>query len=305
MIQAVAATVFFVFQTREAAMSFSAGQNRSDATGTSSSESQGFSSSQSQDIAKSISESLSSGQSSSTQSIAFEDLFKQLYGGASGAADKAMLGAGDLTKAAQQLFTGGSTFLQGLGGDAGTAYLNSRLKDDSVLNEQIDLLRQDSAKLFNEDLNPAITSRSVAGGTLGGGRQGVAQGMALDAVGESFSKGAATLRAQDLASKDQAAAQVASNSLSAANTGLGALPGLLDLTERGNNAELGIYSSLASILGGPTVLGQSQSTNTATSNAQSLSEALSRSYGEQTASSQSRNRATSRAWNMAGEFQLA
>jgi hypothetical protein len=184
------------------------------------------------------------------------------------------------------LFTGGSQFLQGLGADAGSSYLSDRLDaNNPVLEQQISQLQQDTGRLFREELNPAITSRAVGGGTLGGGRQGVAQGLAADSAARVFTQGATALRAGDIASRDSVAQSIATNSLNAASTGLGALPSLLDVLQRGNNAELGVYSNLASILGGPTTLTQSGSS--------SLAESLAQAYGEQSGTSSG----SSKAWN--------
>lgn len=252
------------------------------------SSSYGVSNSMSQDNSASFGSSVGG----SGQTIAFEDLYKQLYGGANAAAGAAAAGAPEIADAARQLFTGGTNFLQGLGADKGTEYLDSRLTGNNpALQEQIDLLRQDTGQFFNENINPAITSRAVAGGTLGGGRQGVAQGIAADAAGRSFASGAATLRANDLNARDAAAMAVSSNSVAAANTGLGALPGLLDVATRGVEAPLTSYSALASIMGGPTTLTSSFSDATQ----QSIANAFSRASGLQTADSESTSRG--RGWN--------
>lgn len=225
----------------------------------------------------------------STQDVAFEDIFAQLYGNASDAAGRAVVQAPELSQASRQLFTGGTRFLEGLGEDAGTNYLTSRITGENpLLEENIGALREDVGRLFTEQLNPAITSRAVAGGTLGGGRQGVAQGLATETAAREFTRGALALRTSDMQARDAAAAQVSANSLSAASTGLGALPSLLDLTERGQNAELGVYSSLSSILGGPTVLTQAGS--------QSTANAFSRSFGEES------SRSRGRAWNFNTAF---
>jgi len=273
-------------------MSGSLGGGKSKSSQQSTSESAGFSQAQSGDISQSASQSTSVG--STTQNIAFEDLYAKLFGNASRAGDSAVAQAPELAAAARQLFSGGTQFMQGLGGDAGTSYLTDRLSaDNPVLNEQIDLLREDTGKLFSEQLNPAITSRAVAGGTLGGGRQGVAQGLATEAAANSFARGASQLRSDDIARRDSAAATIAQNSIASASTGLGALPGLLDIADRGVNAELGIFSNLSSILGGPTVL--SQQSNFSQSTAQSAAEAFSRSFGQQTSASQASGK--SKSWN--------
>lgn len=225
--------------------------------------------------------------STSTQDVFQSDVFSRLYGNASAAAGAQAGRAGQLTTAANQLFTGGSQFLESLGGDAGSAYLENRLTGENpVLNEQIAGLQTDVGRLFREELNPAITSRAVAGGTYGGGRQGVAQGLAAESAANVFTKGVTALRAGDVASRDAVAQSIATNSLNAASTGLGALPSLLDVLERGNNAELGAYSQLSQILGGPTTLTTAQS--------------LARSFGEQRSTSSGYGR--SNAWNFDTAF---
>lgn len=279
---------------------FSLGGGRSKSNSSSESASYGYSGSESQDASVSSQFAQNSGASQSTtaQSVAFADYLNGLYGGATKAASGAAMNADDLTATSKMLFTGGQDFLSSIGGDAGTNYMQDRLNgSDDILNEQISALSADTSKFFNEQLNPAITASAVTGGQLGGGRQGVAQARAVDATLENYTKGVTALRTADRAQKDQIAAQVAVNSLVGASTGLGALPMLLDLQERGNNAELGVYSALASILGGPTVLSQSQSTSNTqgTSTAQSVAQAFSRSFGEQTSEASSRGKSS--AWN--------
>lgn len=274
-------------------MSLNLGKSKSSSQ--QSSDSYGYNTSESQDLSQSSSMSVSGGASGTSQDVFAADLFRRLYGGAEGAAGSALMSAPELTSAARQLFTGGSQFLQGLGGGAGTDYMTDRLSaDNPVLQQQIDALREDTGRLFTEQLNPAITSRAVAGGTLGGGRQAVAQGLAMDSAAREFTRGATALRTADIAQRDQVAAQVAQNSLSSAATGLGALPGLLDVLERGTNAELGVYSTLSGILGGPTVLSQSESSDFSRATSQSVSEAFAKSFGEQRATSRGSSRSS--AW---------
>lgn len=207
----------------------------------------------------------------SGQTIAFNPFFENLYGQASNAAGKA-IDSNVLGTAARQLFTGGSKFLAGLNEDAGSEYLEGRLSGDNpVLEQQIDRLREDTGRLFREEFNPAITSETVAGGTYGGSRQGVAQGLAMKEAGELFTRGAIDLRGRDIGARDSAAQSIAQNTLQAANTGLGSLPMLLSLLDQGQNSELGILQRLSSIMGGPQTLSESES----------YSESLGRSYGEQ------------------------
>lgn len=274
------------------------GKSKNSSSSQQTSDAYGYNQSMSQDMSQSGSSSTSVGQSTSTQSLAFADLFQQLYGGAAGAAQGALGQVPMLAASAQQLFTGGMGFLDNLGQDAGTQYLTNRVSGaNPVLDEQLAGLRTEMQTLFSEDLMPGITARSVAGGTLGGGRQGVAEGLASKAVLSEYAKGATALRAQDQAARDSAAATVAGNSLAAANTGLGALPGLLELSEATATRELGVYSSLASILGGPTTLTQSQSTSDAESTAFSLSEALSRAFGENRSTSQGTSKSKGSSWD--------
>lgn len=279
-------------------MSLGLGQSKDRSYSESTSDAYGYSQSESQDVSRSFQDSVSGGTSGSSQAIAFAPIFEQLFSGASKAGQGALLGANEITRAATQLFTGGSKFMEGLGGDVGTQYLADRVTGDNpVLQQNIDLLREDAGRLFSEQLNPAITSRAVAGGNLGGGRQGVAQGLATEAVTREFVRGSTALRTADQAQRDAAAGTVASNSLAAASTGLGALPGLLDLLERGNSAELGIFSNLSSILGGPTTLTTSSSDSFSRSTAQSVAEAFSRAFGENTSASRAGSHARGDAWN--------
>lgn len=258
----------------------------------------GYSGSSSSDISQSISDAVSGGSSQSTQNIAFEDLYRQLYGGATGAAGSALARAPELSSTARQLFTGGGQFLESLQVNPATDYLNERLTGENpLLQEQIDLLREDTGRLFREEFNPAITSTAVAGGALGGGRQGVAQGMAIDSVTREFTRGAAQLRSNDIAARDAAAATALNGTLQAANTGLGSLPMLMDLASSEATTELGILSNLAAIMGGPTTLTQSGSTDFSRSNSRALSEAFARSMGENWNSSSSRSSGRSDAWN--------
>jgi hypothetical protein len=276
--------------------------SRQSATAQSTSDSYGYSGSESQDVSRSLSEGVSGGASSTGQTIAFEDLFKQLYQGASGAANNVAMQAPQLQQAAQQLFTGGSQFLESLGGNAGSDYMTDRLSGPSPVEDIIASMKTDAGNLFRDELNPAITARGVAGGTLGGGRQGVAQGVAQARVADDFTRNAAALRYSDVQAKDAIAANVAGNSIAAANTGLGALPGMLDLVERGQNAELAPYGSLSAILGGPTTLTSSESSDFSRTIAQSAADAFSRAFGEQTATSQSTSKSKGKSYGFDSSF---
>lgn len=239
-----------------------------------------------QSDSSSTSTSLSQQQSTSGQSVFNSDMITQLMQKA-GMAATSTVGAGDLTAAAKQLFTGGSSFLTGLQdqNNAGANYLDDRLNNSDVADQQISQLQQDTGRLFTNQFNPQITADAVAGGNLGGGRQGVAQGMAMDTLADQFGKQATAIRTNDQSAKDAAAAQVAQNSLSAASTGLGALPGLLSVAQGGADANLDVYGKLSQIFGGPTTLSSSQSTGISAT----IADAISKAFGS--------NQSSGNAWN--------
>jgi hypothetical protein len=284
-------------------MPFSFGGNKSE------SQSSGFSSSFSnQDsLSRAVSQSVSGGaseavsqstsQGSTTQAIAFEDVFANLFGSAQQAAGA--LDSSILVDASNQLFSGGTDFISQINDNAGTNYLESRLSDDNrVLQEQIDLLSADIGDFFSEEINPAITSSSVASGQLGGGRQGVAQGIAAGEAGELFTRGATELRAGDIAARDAIASGLANNAISGAQVGIQGSSQLLDIANVGFGAELEPFARLAAILGDPTVLSQSQdiAQSSSASTAEDFARAFSESFGTSTgrAGSVSRTQSSSR-----------
>lgn len=243
-------------------------------------------------LSQAFSQSTSGGAASSfsTQRIANADILAQLYQGALGAVPDAGLFQGQ----ASELFSGGLSILDRLGVGAGQDFLRSRVEGQSpVLDEQIGALSSDLGRFFREELNPAISAKAVAGGTLGGGRQGVAQGRAIDAVGREFQRGATELRARDIASRDAAAGALMAGETAAAGTALGAIPGLLGVAESGYASSLAPYTALAQIIGGPTVLTEAGSESsqfgqsTSESIAQAISEMFGFNYGQSQSSSKS------------------
>lgn len=225
------------------------------------------------------SESLSTqlGQSSADQRIAFEQLFRELYGGA-GAASAGVDTAG-VSGAARQLFSGGLGFLQQLQGNPGAELLAARAGDTSARDAQLEVLRSGLGDFFNEQLMPGITSTGVATGTLGGSRDAVARAQAAKAVAGQYSTGAASILASDQAQRDSAAGKLGDLTLGGAATGLTALDSLFGLAQGGELAGLAPYQALAAIMGGPTVLGSSQSTDVARAISESFGQQGSQSYG--------------------------
>jgi hypothetical protein len=232
------------------------------------------SSSKSQSTAQSSGFSIASSLGKSEQDIAFKDLFASLYGGASGAA-----GAVDLPtykNEASMLFQGGTNFLQSLGGGAGADYLEGRISGDgSVLNAQIEELRTSLMENFNESVLPSIRSGAIAGGTFGGGREGVATGIAARDVGRNLQSGVVSLLTADQAGKDAAAVNLQGLQQQGAATGIGGLKDLLGLSQAGAGADLLPYQLLAQIMGGPTTLTQSLQTSSSISADQSTAQSTS------------------------------
>ena len=269
--------------------SFGGSKQSSESFGQSSS----YGESQSGGISAGLSEQGSQG--TSTQGIAFEDIFAQMFGGAAGAAFQ--LDPSMLTDTANQLFSGGTGFLEQLGGGAGASYLEDRLSSDNqVLEDQIGFLGEDLGKFFNEQLLPGITSDAVAGGQLGGGRQGVAQGIAADRVAGEFQRGATALRAGDIAARDSAAGMLEQLGIQGAGTGLASLEGLQGLAQSGFSADMLPYMMLAQITGDPTVLTQAQNTSfgTAADFAANFSESFDTS--QSTSSSKSSGKSIKFGW---------
>lgn len=265
------------------------GLGGSKSTSSSSSSSYGYDRSDSGSVSAGTSRSGSQGTSS--QGIAFEDLFANLFGGASAAAGG--IDPSVLTGQANQLFGSGAGFLESLGGGgAETAYLQDRMSGESpVLQENIDLLGEDLGKFLNEQVMPGITSTSVSGGALGGSRQGVAQAGAIESVASEFRRGAAQLRTDDMAARDRAASTLGQQRIASAQTGLGGLSSLMGIAESGTAAQLAPFSMLSQIMGGPTVLTDSQSTSFGS--AEDFAAAFSSSFGQNWSSSKSKSKSGS------------
>ena len=213
------------------------------------------------------SQSSSVGSSKSTQSIAFEDLFGKLFGGAGAAAGAVDTGA--ITEAANQLFGGGTQFLDQLfGGGVGAGFLEDRLAgSDDLVDQQIGLLEEDIGRFLSETVNPAITGGGVQAGTLGGGRGEVQRGIASRGAAEAFAKGAVDIRANERAATDSIAQFLAGDETTRAGTGLGSLGDLLNLVTGGSLAGLEPFAALATIMGPQTVLTDSESSQVAGSEA--------------------------------------
>lgn len=257
-------------------------------------QSSSFDESQSANISGGISQAGS--QQVSQDTIAFEDVFARLFGGAEGAAGG--LDPSLLTEAANQLFSGGVGFLDRLGGGAGSQYLESRLNaDNPVLQDQISGLQEDLGRFFEEELLPGISSGAAGAGQLGGGRQGVAQGLAAESVAREFQRGSTALRAGDIQARDAAAGSLESLGIQGAGIGLQNLPALQGIAESGFSADLLPYLLLSQVTGGPTVLGSSQGSSF--SSAADFAAGFSESFGrsQSTSRSESSGRSLNFGWS--------
>jgi len=238
------------------------------------SEAEGYSIGRSVSGSTSISDALSTsrGISRSTQSVYADEFLRLLYGGATGATMRAASLAPQFAESARALFTGGMQFLDQLRGEAGAEYLQSRLDGDGLAEERIALLSEDVGRFLRTEALPSIRSRAISAYGLGGARQGLAEGRAIEGATREFQRGAAEIRMQEQAARDAIASQLMAGEQSAAAAGLSALPSLLGLAEAERTAELAPYQILSQILGAPTTLTESVSEQTAESIARSLSE---------------------------------
>lgn len=248
------------------------------------------------------SDSLSTSRSGSTSRsrIAFEDIFQNLFSGASATA--AGIDTGALSGAANLLFSSGGGFLDNLrGGGAGADYLENELsRSSSLVDEQIGALSGDLGKFLNETILPGIKSSGVQAGTLGGGRGEVAKGIASEGLISEFAKGSTNIRLAERARLSGIANDLAANELARSTSGLSALPGLFDLASGGTMASLSPLLALSQILGGPTVLSDSDSSSFSDSLASSfgLDFGLDSTTGRAGSSSRSSSSSSSKSFNL-------
>lgn len=229
------------------------------------------------------SESLSSGASQSygvsQDRLAFEDMYKKLYGGAAGAAE-GMASNPFLSDTANQLFQSGQSILGNLQNDAGSNYLASILTSNEGVDEQIGLLGQDLGKFLNEQAMPSARRNASLSGQLGGSRQGVAESAAIDQTLQQFARGSAEIRSQNMARQAMAASQLSQQDLAAAQIGLVGNEQQYGLAQQGFMSQLSPYAALASIYGDKTTLGSSLQTSS------SYDSAIAKAFGEDFSASQ-------------------
>ena len=159
--------------------------------------------------------------------------------------------------------------LQGVGQGTlpGSGFLEQRLSQQNpFLNEQISQLGQDIGQQFRESILPGIRGNALAVGGLGGGRAGVAEGLAAQGAQQAFGQQAANLRFQDVGLRQAAAGQLQNAGLQqmglqgqAASQGLSSLGGLMNLGMSPFGAQFGPLAQFAALLGPQNILSQQNS----------------------------------------------
>lgn len=106
----------------------------------------------------------------------------------------------------QATFGQGLLGRQALGRDpASQALQQQAFGQNPALGQQIGQLGTDISRQFSQGLLPQIQAQAIGSGQLGGGRQGVAQGLGIQSALDAFSRGATDLRGQDIGRQLQAA----------------------------------------------------------------------------------------------------
>lgn len=119
---------------------------------------------------------------------------------------------------------------------------------DPAVQNQINQLGDDLNRNFFQEINPGITSEAIGGGQLGGGRQGVAQGLGIQATQDAFQRGSTDIRFQDL-NRQAGAAGLLGQQAGQAGGQLGQL-GLQQGTAQAGINQAGLQSAGALGLGG-------------------------------------------------------
>ncbi|QDY70134.1 hypothetical protein [Qingshengfaniella alkalisoli] len=133
---------------------------------------------------------------------------------------------------------------------------------------QSEALKKGLGSLFREEIMPGIQSDAIAAGGFGGGRQGVAEGVATGQLADSYTSGVADITS------------VANNQAIGALGQQGALAGsILGMQQQADQTGLGYLSILSDILGPATVLSSQQSSGAqgSTSSSQSAGQSSSES----------------------------
>jgi hypothetical protein len=124
--------------------------------------------------------------------------------------------------------------------------------NNSMVQGNIDRLGQNLGEQFNNQILPGIQSNAIQGGQLGGGRQGVAQGLAAQGMQNAFAQGASNIQNNAFNQAQQASQFGSQFNQNQALAGIGALG-------QQQQFALSPFQGLAGIFGSPTVIGQGSS----------------------------------------------
>lgn len=207
----------------------------------------------------------------SSQSGSFIDptqggFLQNLWAQATSAADPAAAGGAAASSLGQ--------ILPGL--QAAFGNLGGMTDPSAMIQQQAGALSEGLGNLFRNEINPTIEGNAIGAGGFGGGRQGVAQGVAAGQLGDSYASGLADITS------------AANNQALQASTALAGLGNsIFSLGQQGQTAGLDILGQLSGILGGPTVLQNSTATGTTGSQQGSVSagQSTSKSKGKSGSSS--------------------
>jgi hypothetical protein len=211
----------------------------------------------------SSSESLSRSYAGSDQGLAFGDMFQsEILSKGFGAYNNANNAASEFRGRIDSLYDQGSSYLGMLGGDG-------------YADEQVANLQSDLGRFFKEELLTGISRGATGNNTQGGGRQGIAEGLAAREVATQFQRGSTEIRSADLLRRQDAA-----------KAGLAALPGLSELAGSEVDSHFAPLEEYAGLFATPqTTLTDSFSTTTAASQGKSVDT----SYGASAASSRGKS----------------
>jgi hypothetical protein len=135
--------------------------------------------------------------------------------------------------------------------NAALGVANTQANPMAQIDAQTKALQSGLGAMFRDEINPTLKGNAILAGGFGGGRQGVAQGVAAGKLGEAFTQGLGDITARANAQSLQAANLIPS--LAQAN---------LANTQAPQNAGLSILERLGGILGNPAILAQNQSQST-------------------------------------------
>lgn len=230
--------------------------------------------------------------SRSSQSVAFEDVFANLFGDASAAAGG--VNTGNITAAANMLFAGGQDIITQLqDGGTGAAFLESQISGaDQIADAQVDQLGDDLQRFLAEDVRGTLTQAGVSTNTLGGSRGEVQAGIAERGASEAFIRGATDIRDRSRNRTSSLATALMQSESERSSTALAALPQMFGLMESGQMASLSPMMALSQILGPQIALTESESFGMGESS--QFSEALAEALGINLGMNQTTGRAGSR-----------